>query len=913
MTDAAAPRPSVRFGKFEFIPAARRLERGGEAVELSSRALDILGVLIERPGEVIGKRELLQRVWPDTVVVEAALRFHMVALRRALSAGNEGETYIKTAPGRGYSFVGVLDPALAVAKGGGPSPSERPRSLPARPAKVVGRDDTVKEVLLQLELQRFVTIVGPGGIGKTTVALLAAHQWEATHRGSTVFVDLGDLASDSPESVAEALCAMLGLVAQGMSALECVLAHLRTSGALVVLDTCEGVVHAAAQLAEALVALAPGVRVLATSREALRAEGEVVYRIEALNAPPAAVELTAKEALNYPAVQLFVQRAVANHAGLQLQDQHAAIVSAICRELDGMALAIELAAGRVEALGVEQVADMLATEFALTWPGRRTAVPRQQTLNATLNWSHELLDQTERKVFRRLSVFAGPFSLEAAMAVCGESQAQQAEVVDGLSSLVAKSLVRRARENVHSRHRMLDTTRAYARGKLDASGEEAEVRQRQARYYMDSLNHPAGREDPAETSEQIANVRAVLEWAFATEGMDALAVELASAAASLWLREGFLADSRRWTREALARLDQGIEVGSELDARVALASSLVYIHGLTPESYRNWEIIYQQTQFDGRNDLRLGGLAVVWGRQISLAQFGAAQRVLDESDFLRTVSADPTVAPAFHWMTATTAHFRGDHEAARMNAIRILDELNDAACDLMRRLVGYDLEVGAFRLLSLSRFFIGDFDKALALRVRARDRATALGYAALLSNTLYWEAFVAYQFEQAEDVDRLTTYIIESEKSKAQHPTVGWAIALQGLSLVRGGDLARGGEMVSRGLSICEETGSPIMDAFIRAERDLQVALHGGIQAARRSIEEPDEESWISPEVLRIEGVIAELSGDLAGSEARYLDAVATAERQGALVWQLRAATSLATLWVRQGRAAEAQAIVSPV
>jgi predicted ATPase/DNA-binding winged helix-turn-helix (wHTH) protein len=914
MTDPLAPRPNVRFGEFEFVPASRRLERGGEGVELSSRALDILAALIERPGEVIGKRELLERVWPDTSVVDAALRFHMVALRRALGDSDAAKKLIMTVPGRGYCFVGALESAPAAVEGGAAPLRDAPRPLPVRPAKVVGRDEAVEDVLLQLELQRFVTVVGPGGIGKTTVALLAAHQWEATHRGSTVFVDLGDLAPESPESVAEALCAMLGIVVQGTSALECVLVHLRTSQALVVLDTCEGVVDAAARLAEALVASAPGVGVLATSREALRAEGEVVYRIEPLPAPPPAVELTAEEALSYPAVQLFVQRAAANHSGRELDDQHAAIVSAICRELDGMALAIELAAGRVEALGVQQVANMLATEFALTWPGRRTAVPRQQTLNATLNWSHELLDPTESKVFRRLSVFAGTFSLEAAMAVCSDSQTHRAEVVEALSSLVAKSLVRTAMVSARKRYRMSDITRAYARIRLGASAEETEVRQRQACYYMDSLNPPAaGRQDQVETSEQVANVRAVLGWAFATEGMDAVAVELAAAAASLWLREGFLADSRRWTREALTRLDRGLEVGSELEARIALASSLVYIHGLTPESHRNWEIIYQRTQFDGRNDLRLGGLAVVWGRQISLAQFGAAQRLLDESDFLNAVSGDPTVAPAFHWMAATTAHFRGDHRAARMHATRILSELNDAAGDLMRRLFTYDLEVGALRLLSLSHFFLGDFDRALALRARARERATALGYVALLSNTLYWEAFVAYQFEQAEDVDRLTTSIIESEKPNAQHPTVGWAIALQGLSLVRRGELARGGEMVSRGLSTCEEIGSPIMDAFICAERDLQVVLKGGTQAAWSSLDEPDEESWISPEVLRIKGVIAESSDDLAGAEARYLDALATAERQGALIWRLRAATSLATLWVRQGRAAEAQAILSPV
>ena len=889
-------------------------------MELSSRAMDILAVLTERPGEVITKRELLARVWHDTVVVEAALRFHMVALRRALGDGEGGGRLITTVPGRGYCFVGQLESSPGAAEGdaaedGAPPPPAAPRPLPPRPTKVVGRDAVVDDLLSQLELQRFVTVVGPGGIGKTTVALMAAHSWVAAHGGAAVFIDLGDLDPESPDSVAEALCAMLGIAPQGLSPQECVLFHLQTRKALVVLDTCEGVIDAAARLAEPLVASAPGVRVLATSREALRAQGELVYRIEPLAVPPAGVKLTAKEALHYPAVQLFVQRVAANHAGFELSDADASIVGAICRELGGMALAIELAAGRVDAFGIQQVADLLATEFALTWPGRRTAAPRQQTLNATLNWSHELLDPAERKVFRRLSVFVGAFSLEAAMAVCSDSQTPQAEVVEALFRLVAKSLVCIAPGGYRRRYRLLDIARAYARSKLGASGEGTDVRQRQARYYMESLNLPAaGKEERVETSEQVANVRAVLGWAFATEGMDALAIELSAAAAPLWLREGLLADSRRWTREALARLDRGINVDSELEARIALASSLMYTHGITEESYRNWEIIYQQTQFDGRSDLRLAGLAVLWGHQIRLAHFGAAQRLLDEADFLQAVNGDSTVAAAFHWMAATTAHYRGDHGAARMHAARILDELTEAAGDLMRRLFGYDLEVGALRLLSLSHFFLGDVDRALALRARALERATALSYVAPLANTLYWQAFMAYLLEETEDVERLTISIIESGKPNAMQPAVGWAIAVQGLSLVRRGEAARGREMVGRGLMICQEADFHMMDAFIRAELALQLARQGPpTEAALNFVDEPGEESWSSPEVLRIRGAIAELSGDLARAEAHYLDAVAVADRHGALTWRLRAATSLALLRLSQGRAAEAQATLAPV
>ena len=252
MTGTPGLRPSIRFGAFAFAPGLRRLERGGAVVELSSRAMDILALLTERPGEVITKRELLERVWPDAVVVEAAVRFHMVALRRALGDGEGGKRLIITVPGRGYCFVGSLEPAPAALEGGVAQPRAAPRPLPARPTKVVGRDAVVEDLIRQLELKRFVTVVGPGGIGKTTAALMAAHNWVAAHGGAAVFVDLGELDPGSPEAVAEALGAMLGVAAQGATAQESILAHLRTCEALVVLDTCEGVIDAAARLAESL-------------------------------------------------------------------------------------------------------------------------------------------------------------------------------------------------------------------------------------------------------------------------------------------------------------------------------------------------------------------------------------------------------------------------------------------------------------------------------------------------------------------------------------------------------------------------------------------------------------------------------------------------------------------------------------
>lgn len=919
MTDPSTP--SLRFGAFAFFPTLRRLERNGDVVELSSRAIDILAVLTERPGEVVSKRELLERVWPNTFVVEAALRFHMVALRRALGDRGGGARLIQTVAGRGYSFVAPIQSHIGFADAEVLTPTVASRRLPPAPAAVFGRDAAIEALLDRLELNRFVSIVGPGGIGKTTVALAAAHRWAGTHDGTVVFVDLVGLAADDEAGIAEGLCAMLGIETRGAGPIESVLAHLRAAEALIVLDTCEGVIEAAARLAERLVAAEPGVQVLATSRETLRADGEFVYRIEPLEAPTADADLTAQAALSYSALQLFAERAAAGHAGFALSDQDAPIAAAVCRELGGLPLAIELAAGRVEAFGVRKVAELLSTEFALTWPGRRTATPRQQTLNATLNWSHELLTPSERKVFRRLAAFVGTFSLESATAACADADLPVTEVIQALASLVAKSLICTVQDGSLTRYRMLDIARAYGLGKLMASGEEGEVRRRQAVYYTQALKRveaervAAEREDFAEASEKIANVRAVLGWAFEKEGTEALAIELSAAAAPLWSRMGLLADSRRWTREALARLDRGATVPSELEARVALAGSLMYTHGITEESYRNWEVVYRRARFEGRNDLRLGGLNVLWGHQIRLAHFGAAQRLLDESDFLDSVNGDATVTPAFHWMGATTAHYRGDHEACLIHSQRVFAELNEPASRLMRHLLGYDLEVGTLRCLSLSHFYLGEIGKALALRARALERAAALSYVAPLENTLYWQAFIAYQLENAEEFDRLMTSMTEVAKPDALQPTVGWGIALQGLELVRQGNVAGGRKLVSRGMNICQQGDFRVVDDFMAAELALQLARQSppGSEATWGDLQDPEEESWCSPEVLRIQGELAERSDDAASAEARYLDALVVSERQGALFWRLRAGVSLASLWLAQGRAAEAVAVLAPI
>jgi predicted ATPase/DNA-binding winged helix-turn-helix (wHTH) protein len=446
---------TVRFLDFEFFPQRRRLERQGEPVGLSSRALDILRVLTDHPGEVVSKQDLLDRVWPHAVVDEGSIRFHMVALRRALGErdGDAAAQVIVTVPGRGYRFDGQRN---------APAPSVRaPRDggLRARLTAtgwIVGRDADVAEVSRRLAIRRCVSVVGEGGVGKSAVAVQAAARCRDIFDGGVARVDLGDLADDRPEAIAAALASAVG-APPGRRALLGLLERLADHRTLIVLETCDAAIDGAAQVVAAILRAAPRTSVLATSREALRVEGESLYRLRPLTAPASHIPESAALALTFPAVQLFVDRA-ANRGGFDLQNGDAPVVADICRRLDGLPLAIEMAATRVAAFGVRGVQAQLSSGLDLSWPGARTAPPRHQSLRANLDWSYDRLPDRERDILCRLSALTGPFSLKVALAHDGAA----APSIQAIAGLTAKSLLS-ADPAAPGSYRMLEVTRRYAR------------------------------------------------------------------------------------------------------------------------------------------------------------------------------------------------------------------------------------------------------------------------------------------------------------------------------------------------------------------------------------------------------------------------------------------------------------------
>jgi DNA-binding winged helix-turn-helix (wHTH) protein len=391
----------LRFGPFELNAAERSLKKANQLIPLGGRAYDILIALLENAGEVVGKADLIARVWPDVTVEEGSLRVHVSALRKALGDGQFGNKYISNVQGHGYSFIA---PVIRVpVEGDRPGASFGLSNQPPELGRMVGREKIVDEIQDWLRTgQRLITILGAGGIGKTTVALAVGHGALADFAGAAFFVDLSTVGDK--QHVVGAIAAALGLDSQLADPKRALLDFLRPRRLLIILDSCEHLIEKTAEVADDIFQNAPDIYLLATSREALHVPAERVLALCSLDCPPEQPGLTASEVLAYPAARLFAERVSARRGDFALGDDEVPMVAEICRKLDGIALAIELAAGRAAIFGIGNTVARLGSHLDLLKFGRRTANPRHQTLRATLDWSHDHLSEVERVVLRRVAI-----------------------------------------------------------------------------------------------------------------------------------------------------------------------------------------------------------------------------------------------------------------------------------------------------------------------------------------------------------------------------------------------------------------------------------------------------------------------------------------------------------------------------
>ncbi len=520
---------AISFAPFRLLPGQRLLLESDKPVRLGSRAFDLLAALVERAGQVVSKDELVARVWPTTVVEEGNLKLQISALRRALGDGG-ARRYIVTVPGRGYNFVAPVNQAAE--SHGTPSPmvaASQLHNLPFAVTRMIGREEIVTALVSRLARDRLVTIVGPGGSGKTTVALAVAEAAVSAYEHGVWLIDLAPLAE--PPLVASTAASVLGLEIHAKDPLPSLVASLADKRMLLVIDNCEHLIDAAANLAAMLLKSAPGISIVATSREPLGVDGEREYRVPLLAIPSPSSRLTAAHALAFPAVQLFVERVSALIDDFVLTDADAPFVVEVCRRLDGLPLAIEFAAARVEVLGIQGLAASLNNILRLLGGRRRGATPRQRTIKAVLDWSHDLLREDEKRFFRRLGIFPGNFSIEAAAGVAMDAGQPPSNAVDLLADLVEKSLLAADIGGAEPRFRLLETTRVYALETLGQSGEREAIARRHAEFFCEVFERAATERDRRPVAEWLAvyawridSLRTALDWAFSPSGDPSIGV-----------------------------------------------------------------------------------------------------------------------------------------------------------------------------------------------------------------------------------------------------------------------------------------------------------------------------------------------------------------------------------------------------
>jgi predicted ATPase/DNA-binding winged helix-turn-helix (wHTH) protein len=895
----AASRNTLSFGPYELSIGNRLLTNGTEAVPLGSRAMDLLVVLVGQANQVVSQRTLIERVWPKRGADQVSLRVHVSALRKALAEHDPSRRYIATVPGRGYSFIVPVTSTV--------SQTSEPRSisrsvLPARLTRMVGRKDAITGIQIELTTHKFITIVGPGGIGKTTVAVAIAHEMRPIFNGQVRFLDLSPLGDAS--LIAPAVATLFGLAVQTDDVVPALIERLRAAPTLLVLDGCEHLIEGAAALAEELFHRVSTLHLLATSREAMRVEGENVHELAALACPPEDHRMSASGALEYPAVQLLADRVRATSGHFELAEADAPIAAGICRRLDGIALAIEFAAGRVGIYGLGDTASMLDNHLNLSWAGRRTAMARHQTLNATLEWSYDLLERSERLVLSRLSAFSGGFTFEAAVAVVADDTVDEARVSDCLWELRSKSLIA-ADDGEESRLRLLDTTRAFASRRLAESHEEGPFRQRHALYFTDLFRQGtsmAASSWPRMLAVEVDNLRAALNWAFASEGDAKIGVDLAAASASSWMGMALLTECRDWMMKAVDHL-KGANSGTrkEMVIHSALASCMMFTGGMTEESYATWAKTRLLAEGLGDIEHQLVSLLVLWAHKIRLPRYDEAVELAEYCGEVAQKIGDRGAIAMANYMCGISYHHTGRLLQAENCLEMSLHRDDEASRQALIKRFGYDRKVDALMILSSVMWLRGSPDHARRLNQMSLAEARQLDHAVPLCVALAGVSFNAYLTEPDDDrTTALANELIDHAGKYGVESYHGFGLAMQALGRVRQGGTETAAELFYAGLEKLSAARYGVFHPILQAEFARCLAVAGRARQAdaafeRAKINLDDENQPYAPELLRIRGELALSNSEgLAVCRGYFLRAIETSDRQGSLSWTLRAATSLA-------------------
>ncbi len=692
------------------------------------------------------------------------------------------------------------------------------------------------------------------------------------------------------------------------------------------LDTCEHVIAAATATAEAVLRAGSAVRIIATSREPLLTEGEQIYPVPPLAVPAA----DADDPWQYGAVRLFVERARAE-PHFAPDRRLAAMIAGICRQLDGIPLAIELAAARAAALGVEELSVRLDDRFRLLAGGRRTALPRHQTLRATLDWSYELLAEPERVILRRLPVFAGAFDLEAAAAVVADAEIAPSEVLDGLSGLVAKSLVAAEVDGTIARYRLLDTTRAYALEKLAENGEREHLTRHYAEYYRDLFERAETGWETRSTAEwlayygrQIDNLRAALDWALSPSGDASIGVALTTAAVPLWVHLSLMDECRSRAERALSALALGADRDPrcEMKLHAALGASQMHTGGVTVPEIAAWTTALEIAESLDDAEYQLRSLLGLWFLHTASRRHRVALAIAERFCSLAAKRPDRNDRLIGERLIGVSWYYLGDHSRARRHLEHVLAHYVPLAQKSHIIRFQSDQRVTARVVLGRVLWLQGFPDQAMCAAQSSVADARAANHTNLLCYAMSQVACpIALLVGDLVAAELYVGMLLEHSTKHALALWQAWGRCHHGVLVIKRGDSATGLRLLRAGL---DELGQAKFAAlrlvtFLMAEA---LGSAGQIADGLAMIEETisrsenTEERWLVGELLRVRGeliLLQDAPGATAAAEDHFRQALDWARRQEALSWELRAATSLARLLQAQDRSADAAGLLKPV
>jgi predicted ATPase/DNA-binding winged helix-turn-helix (wHTH) protein len=917
--------PIFSFGPFRLVPRRQLLLLDGRPVKLGGRAFQLLQLLVQRCGELVSKNELMAAAWPGTFLHVRKLKVNMWSLRRSLGDTQIEPLYIATVARQGYRFIAdvrsstaEIEDNLALAE---PVLLSRPPLL----REIVGREAEISDIADLLANKRQVTLAGAGGIGKTTVAVAAAQAFGVQYRDGTCFVDLATISD--PTLFGAALVTALGIRGDHPdSSVATILDYLRPRQMLLILDNCEHVLPAATIFANRFMADTSASRLLSTSREPLGTPTEHVVRLGSLSSPRSSDALTADQAVKFSAVQLFVRRA-AEWSDYQFVDDDCEAVASICHALDGLPLAIELAAAQIGRFGPRELLVMLDQNLGFRARSAEGAPPRHETLMATIDWSFKLLSQREAKLFGLVSVFNDAFEAEDAIFVSEAAGLNPVDVVTGLGSLVAKSLLSAEAKGSSLRYRLLDSTRRYAAERRQADPASGQAMRRHALRVL-ALFEQSEEEwnwrEPADWTERhlgrIADLRAALSWAFGAQGESILGIKLTVAAITLWSETSILSEAQARLDFALA-LAKTVECDDLLKAKLACALgwSLFYARKMSDENEVAW---LDAIAFARRaNDLEYQQRALV-GFAFYLLQIGNIPRAityLEESAELAERDRDLTATSegdrALAWARA--------HAGKLAESRQVLDRLA-ATYSLAEGRSRKDAnEVYRFITVRFNLPFVawmqGHADYAAKLARDAVDAADRSGHWVSQSNALGLAALpISLATENLNALEGFTEQLrrnLERERISRWIPVERYFSAC--LRDLRGHPEAV--QDIRAAIDELIESRFLMRIGSYLAVLARALLRKGRIEEARETIaqaldyQERQGERWCRSELQRIDASVLFHTGEPLRAEKLLQQAFAEARAIGAATFELRIATDLATHWLAVGNRPKAIRLLAPI